>query len=109
MPPLRRRKRTMLEKLKTEIDLIARHLEILRAVAAHQPIGIMKLAEVLGLPYHRVRYSLRVLEGMGYIKASPAGAVATERALVFLDRLDDDLDAMIALLEGMRRSGSHNV
>jgi len=99
----------MLEKLKTEIDLVARHLEVLRVVAAHQPIGIMKLAEVMGLPYHRVRYSLRVLEGMGYIRASPAGAVATERALAFLDQLDDDLDAMIALLEGMRRPISHNI
>lgn len=92
----------MLEKLKHEIDLVARHLEVMRAVAAHQPIGIMKLAEVLDLPYHRVRYSLRVLEGMGYVRASAAGAVATERALAFLDRLDEELDAMIALLEGMR-------
>ncbi|TAJ45455.1 hypothetical protein [Methanofollis fontis] len=99
----------MLEKLKTEIDLVARHLEVLRVVAAHQPIGIMKLADLLGLPYHRVRYSLRVLEGMGYIRASPAGAVATERARAFLEGLDTDLDAMIALLEGMRVAPSHNV
>ncbi|MDD3622708.1 MAG: hypothetical protein PHQ81_09915 [Methanofollis sp.] len=99
----------MLEKLKTEIELQARHLEVLRVVEANQPIGIMKLADILDLPYHRVRYSLRVLEGMGYIRASPSGAVATERALEYLDSLDSNIDEMIALLEGMRDSPSHNL
>ncbi|MBP2146824.1 putative transcriptional regulator [Methanofollis sp. W23] len=99
----------MLEKLKTEIELQARHLEVLRVVAANQPIGIMKLADLLGLPYHRVRYSLRVLEGMGYIRASPSGAVATGRALEYLDGLDGDIDEMIALLEGMRDPSSQNL
>ncbi|QYZ79433.1 hypothetical protein E2N92_08315 [Methanofollis formosanus] len=99
----------MLEKLKTEIELLGRHLEVLRVVAAHQPIGIMKLADILGLPYHRVRYSLRVLEGMGYIRASSAGAVATERALEYLNGLDTEIDEMIALLEGMRDAPSHNL
>jgi predicted transcriptional regulator len=107
VPPNRRRK--VLKKLKSEIELLGRHLEVLRVVAANQPIGIMKLAEVLGLPYHRVRYSLRVLEGMGYIRASPAGATVTERAREDLAGLDGEIDGMITLLEGMRKDPSSKV
>lgn len=99
----------MLKKLKSETELLGRHLEVLRAVAAHQPIGIMKLADVLDLPYHRVRYSLRVLEGMGYIRASPAGATVTDCARSDLTDLDGEIDAMIALLEGMRNGSSGKV
>ncbi|NYT06448.1 MAG: hypothetical protein GKC04_08830 [Methanomicrobiales archaeon] len=92
----------MLEKLKPEIELIGRHLEVVRVVVAHEPIGIMKLAEVLGLPYHRVRYSLRVLEQQGYIRATPAGARATPEAHAVLRGLDAEIDDLIALLKQMK-------
>jgi predicted transcriptional regulator len=92
----------MLEKLDHEIDLLGRHLEVVRVVVAHQPIGIMKLADLLDLPYHRVRYSLRVLEQQGYIRASPAGAMATPRAEEVLANLTGEIDGLIARLEAMK-------
>ena len=52
----------MLQKMKDEIELLSRHVIVIRAVMEHQPIGIMKLSELLDLPFHRIRYSLRVLE-----------------------------------------------
>ena len=64
----------MLKKMKDEIELLSRHLEVAKAVADHQPIGIMKLSELLDLPSHRIRYSLHVLEQLGYIRASPEGS-----------------------------------
>ena len=67
----------MLKKMRDEIDSSSRHLDVARAVAEHQPIGIMKLSELLDLPSHRIRYSLHVLEQLGYIRASPDGAIAT--------------------------------
>lgn len=93
----------MLEKLDHEIDLLGRHLEVVRVVVAHQPIGIMKLADLLDLPYHRVRYSLRVLEQQGYIRASPAGAMATPRAEEVLANLTGEIDGLIARLEAMKK------
>lgn len=96
----------MLEKVNHEIDLLSRHLLVVKAVVRDQPIGIMKLSELLDLPFHRIRYSLRVLEQLGYIRASPAGAVATRRAKELLLNLNEDLDELIAHLESMKEEDS---
>lgn len=92
----------MLAKLITEIELMTRHLKVIQTVIEHQPIGILRLSEILNLPTHRVRYSLRVLEGEGYIRASPSGAMATDRARERLVHLDEQLDSIIRMLEEIR-------
>ena len=93
----------MLGKMKDEIELLSRHIEVARAVAEHQPIGIMKLSEILDLPSHRIRYSLHVLEQLGYIRASSDGAVATEQTRELFAHLNDDLDDIIRLLNAMKK------
>jgi predicted transcriptional regulator len=92
----------MLQKMKDEIELLSRHVDVIRAVTEHQPIGIMKLSELLDLPFHRIRYSLRILEQLGYIRATPSGAVVTPQTEQFLRHLDENLDELIALLESMK-------
>ena len=92
----------MLQKMKDEIELLSRHVLVIRAVMEHQPIGIMKLSELLDLPFHRIRYSLRVLEQLGYIRATPAGAMATPQTEDLLRHLDENLDDLIDLLESMK-------
>jgi len=93
----------MIKKMKDEIELLSRHLEVAKAVADHQPIGIMKLAELLDLPSHRIRYSLHVLEQLGYIRASPDGAIATPQTHDLFLHLDKDLDDLIGLLSAMKK------
>ena len=92
----------MLKKMKDEIELLSRHIEVAMTVANHQPIGIMKLSELLALPSHRIRYSLHVLEQLGYIRASPDGAVATALTEELFEHLNHDLDELIRLLERMK-------
>ena len=74
-----------------------------KAVADHEPIGILKLAELLDLPSHRIRYSLHVLEHLGYIRASPEGAVATPQTVELFQHHNGDLDELISLLAAMKR------
>ncbi len=94
--------------MKDEIELLSRHVIVIRAVLEHQPIGIMKLSELLDLPFHRIRYSLRVLEQLGYIRATPTGAMATPQTEDLLCHLDDNLDDLIGLLESMKlKPGKH--
>ena len=96
----------MLQKLLTEIELVGRHLEVIRVVVENQPIGILKLSEILNIPSHRVRYSLKVLEQLGYIKASPSGAVATEKASELVSNMDDEIDSLIAILQAVKNRNS---
>lgn len=93
----------MLTKLRSEIELASRHLDVIRAVVEYQPIGIMKLSDILDLPYHRVRYSLRLLEQEGYIRASPAGAMATDLTTDLLGSLEARVDELIDLLEDIKK------
>jgi predicted transcriptional regulator len=93
----------MIKKMREEIELLSRHLDVARAVAEHQPIGIMKLSELLDLPSHRIRYSLHVLEQLDYIRASPEGAVATKRTVELFAHLNDDIDELVSMLQSMKR------
>ena len=94
----------MLKKMKDEIELLSRHIVVARAVAEHQPIGIMKLAELLDLPSHRIRYSLHILEQLDYIHASPDGAVATAQTIELFAHLNEDIDELTSLLDAMKKS-----
>ena len=94
----------MLEKIQEDISLASRHIEVLRAVASHQPIGIIKLSELLGVPQHRIRYSLRVLESSGYIRASSAGAIVTPKAEEMFMHLNEDIDEIIRIVSMMKQS-----
>jgi predicted transcriptional regulator len=96
----------MLAKLKGEVDLLGRHLQVLSSVVEHEPIGIMKLSLLLDLPYHRIRYSLRILEQLGYIRASPSGAVATPKAQVLLGKVDRELDGLIQQIQALKKDRS---
>jgi predicted transcriptional regulator len=70
--------------VESEIELLERHIIILKVVVQNGPIGIMKMSEETGIPNHRVRYSLRVLENENLIIPSTSGAVATEEAREFV-------------------------
>ncbi|MDD4299225.1 MAG: hypothetical protein PHO78_01060 [Methanomicrobium sp.] len=102
----------MLQKLINETELVGRHLEVISVVVKNQPIGIMKLSEILKIPSHRVRYSLKVLEQLGYIKASPAGALATEKASELMSNLDTEIDSLIEILKSIKQKNTgefHNI
>jgi Uncharacterized protein conserved in archaea len=99
----------MLDRVKDEVALLDRHLLVLRTVMTHQPIGIMRLAELMDLPYHRIRYSLRVLEQMGYLRASPEGAIIMKKTDLLLSTLDEQLEDIVERIEEIRRKNSHNV
>ena len=64
--------------IETELDIVKRHVEILKTLQKNQPMGIIKLSELTNYPQHMVRYSLRILEQDGVIEPSSKGAVTTD-------------------------------
>jgi predicted transcriptional regulator len=86
-----------------EITLLSRHIEVLRNVMDHGPIGIIRLSQLTGQPQHVIRYSLRTLESDGVIIPSAQGAVATDKVTDILDQLDGTLDTMISRMTAMKK------
>ena len=79
-------------KLEAEMELMERHIKVLKQVILNQPVGIIKLSQILNMPEHKIRYSLRLLEQEGIIEASPSGARATKDTKKILSHLKDVLD-----------------
>lgn len=66
------------EKIDDDIELLIRHIEMLKVIRENQPVGIIKLSELTEIPRHKIRYSLKLLEKDNVIAPSPEGAVTTE-------------------------------
>jgi len=92
----------MIDRLEKEVDMLERHLQVLRMVIDSEPIGIVKMSNETGYPHHKVRYSLRVLEEENLIEPSSQGAITTDRTAEFVDELDGKLDDLVGKLEGMK-------
>lgn len=90
------------QKLEKELNLLQRHVTMLKAVIDYEPIGIIRLSEITGYPQHKVRYSLRILEQEGLVEPSAQGAVSTEKLNTFLDELKGILDDMTATVSDLK-------
>lgn len=86
-----------------ELELLKRHLMVLKKVMDDGPIGIMKLSLETGIPGHRVRYSLRVLEQQGLITPSKQGAVATKLAQQAYSDFKDELEKIGEMTADIKR------
>jgi predicted transcriptional regulator len=89
----------MIDRVEREIDMLDRHLQILRTVIANEPISIVKIGNATGYPHHKVRYSLRVLETERLIEPSIQGATTTNYTAEFMGHLDEHLDTIIDRLD----------
>jgi predicted transcriptional regulator len=91
-------------KIESEIHLLERHVTMLNTIVANEPIGIIRLSELLAIPQHKVRYSLRILEQEGLIHPSPEGAVTTDKVQTFFNDLNEILQKMDQTVNVLRTS-----
>ena len=85
--------------IETELDILKRHIHVLKTLEAHQPMGIIKLSELTQFPQHMVRYSLRILEQDGLIEPSPQGAVTTDEAGKTIQSLRESLTTIRTMVD----------
>ena len=86
--------KTPIGPISDEFDLLERHIKILKTTRDNQPIGLIRLSEMTGIPKHKVRYSLKLLEQQGIILATQEGATVT-------DGYDDFMREVSEYLEGL--------
>ncbi|WP_338103471.1 hypothetical protein [Methanolapillus millepedarum] len=88
----------LFEQAYTELELIDRHILVLKFVVERGPIGILKLSEETGMQAHKVRYSLRILEQNGLIKPSQQGAIAGDNVAPFLQCVEERYESIRKLV-----------
>lgn len=78
----------MIERVKKDMDMLKRHLEILHVVRKKEPIGILKISSEINYPQHKVRYSLRRLEEEDLIQPTKLGAITTDSTELYAEDFD---------------------
>ena len=99
-------------KLEKELDILKRHIQILKIIKKEEPIGIIRLSEITGYPHHKVRYSLRILEDEGIIEPTVEGAVILQKSddyllhfLKIITKMNDELKVIQEDLENETGGG----
>ena len=77
--------------VKNNIDLVNRHITVLKTLQRKQPMGITELSEITRYPKHKIQYSLQILEQEGLIEPSIQGAVTTENIDDIIKRLKNSI------------------
>ncbi|MDS0219991.1 winged helix-turn-helix transcriptional regulator [Haloarcula sp. S1AR25-5A] len=91
-----------MDRLEDQVEKEGRDLVILEAVIENGPIGIVRLAEETGVPKHKVRYSLRMLEDDELVEPTPQGAVPADDIEARVAAINDGLDRLVEQLDGLR-------
>jgi len=86
-----------------ELDILCRHVDVLKTVKEHGPIGIIRLSQMTGQPQHMIRYSLRTLEKDGLIIPSRQGAVVTDRIHESLGTLESTFEELTTTMQDLKK------
>ena len=86
-----------------ELSLLGRHIEVLKTVKEHGPVGIIRLSQMTGQPQHMIRYSLRTLEKGGMIEPSPNGAIITDNIHENLGTLESTLEDFTTTVQDLKK------
>lgn len=90
--------------IEAEIDILKRHVNVLKTLKDNQPMGIIKLSEITNYPQHMVRYSLRILEQDGLVEPSPHGAVTTDTVTDVMNALKKTLSEVSKTAEELMKT-----
>lgn len=85
-----------------EFELLERHIKIVRVVHENQPIGLIRLSEMTGIPKHKVRYSLKLLEQDGIIIPTQGGAMVSDRYEPYMESLKEYIEGLYDHIEKLR-------
>ena len=98
----------LFKELKETLEPVKRHIKIIEALMNDQPAGIIKISNSTGIPDHKIRYSLRILEKDGIISPSKDGAILTPEFIENKEKIVEEakeiLDSFDALYSEIKKS-----
>lgn len=84
----------VLDRFQNEVTTLQRHFEVLKILYEQSPAGNVEIANKLGYPQSKVRFSLRVLEEENLIEPTAQGAVLTDDADDEIENYNRKLDQL---------------
>ncbi len=97
---------TIFKELEEDLKTIKRHISIIQTLMKEQPAGIIRISNETGIPQHKIRYSLRILENDGLISPSKEGAILTPKFIENRDQIAEEArklsDDMSELYKGLK-------
>ncbi|MHB1507335.1 MAG: transcriptional regulator [Cuniculiplasma sp.] len=90
----------LFKKLMIDMEPVKRHVKIIKTLMSEQPSGIIKMSHATGIPVHKIRYSLRILENEGIVSPSSEGAMLTPE---FIDRKEDVVNEAKQVLDEIEK------
>lgn len=90
--------------VESELELLQRHVNMLCVIKQHQPIGIIRLSDLMGYPQHKVRYSLRMLEKEGLLIPTPSGATTTTKIDDYISEIKECIDNIELIIKTIKSS-----
>ncbi|MBX0322992.1 winged helix-turn-helix transcriptional regulator [Halomicroarcula sp. F13] len=90
-----------IERLANQVEKESRDLAILEVVIEQGPIGIVRLSEETGIPEHKVRYSLRMLEDDELVDPTPQGAVPADDIGQRVAAINEGIAGLVERLEDL--------
>lgn len=98
----------LFKELKETLEPVKRHIKIIEALMNDQPAGIIKISNSTGIPDHKIRYSLRILEKDGIISPSKDGAILTPEFIENKEKIVEEakeiLDSFESLYSEIKKS-----
>ncbi|WP_297217924.1 transcriptional regulator [Thermoplasma sp.] len=98
---------SIFRELINDMETLKRHISVIDVLLKEQPIGIIKLSQETGIPEHKIRYSLRILEQENIISPSREGAILTPDFIEHKDQIISDAEKAVeeanAILEQVKR------
>ncbi len=94
-------KSNLFRKVIEDLEPVKRHVKIIKTLMAEQPVGIIKMSQSTGIPVHKIRYSMRVLEMDGIITPSSEGALLTPEFIDNKNKLVDEAREFLDDIESL--------
>lgn len=92
------------DSLYETLELLERHISMLRTVKENQPVGLIRLSEMTGIPKHKVRYSLKIMEQQGIVVATPEGATVSDGYEEFMKEMAESVEDLAEKVIALRDS-----
>ena len=95
---------SIFREITRDIANLRRHISIIENLLKEQPQGIIRISQETGIPRHKIRYSLRMLEHDNIILASKEGAIISPDFINSKERVLEESDQVVEEINSLNQS-----